>query len=227
MSDVYAEAAAFWSTDNAKHRVWSHWRDNSSSGAWGLFGGLARTMVDHLMRATDEPEPSRVIEWGVGGGANAVQFPKATYYGVDISFPSLAEGERQYRKAGGRDFRSCPISINDPESIGLLVTDCDLFLSTYVFQHFLGKKYGARVLRVAYDTLRPGGLLVIQIRTGMQASPNRPYSEDFTRTATWTGSSFSRLLSVCGFNVILTRPVERPNDYIYFGAQKVNPKEAI
>ena len=220
MSDAYAEAAAFWSTDNAKHRVWSHWRDNQSVGAWALFGGLARTLVDQLMRETDEPEPERVIEWGCGGGANVVQFPNTTYYGVDVSFHSLAEAERQYRKVGGREFQSCPVAINDPESIGRLVTNCDLFLSTYVFQHFPGKKYGARVLRVAHDTLRPGGLLVVQIRTGMQATPDRPYSEDFTRTATWSGSSFSRLLDVCGFDVILTRPVERPKDYIYFGAQK-------
>jgi len=218
VSDTYQEVAAFWLVDSARHRVWSHQRDHTSAGAWGLFGGLARNMVDQLMHATGEPEPERVVEWGVGGGANAVKFPKATYYGVDIAPLTVAEAERQYSKAGGRDFRSCPILIDNPESVG--VSDCDLFLSTYVFQHFPDKEYGARVLRVAFDMLRPGGLLVVQIRTSTQAPPDRPYRDNFTHTATWSETAFAQLLVACGFDVLITRPVERPKDYIYFGAQK-------
>ena len=226
MTDAYAPVAAFWERDNKHCRSMSHWRQTITDPTWLRLGEHCRKCVDFLMEMTGEPEPDRILEWGVGGGANAAQFPAARYYAVDLSFDNLAEAERQYRGAGGTDFQSLPVPVGDPESIGVLVADCDLFLSTYVFQHFPDNEYGERVMRIAFDVLRPGALALVQVRTDVQENVNRPYAERFTHAATWTETEFTDLLTRCGFRTVFARYAERPTGYLFFGAQKTNTQEA-
>ena len=81
--------------------------------------------------------PTRIIEWGCGGGANAVHFGQgaARYYGIDITEPSLTECGRQMSAAGLSNFVPVPIEVSNPEQVEQMVKEpCDLFLSTYVFE---------------------------------------------------------------------------------------------
>jgi hypothetical protein len=78
-SRLSADSQAYWAappTDSSKAR--SHWRDAHSFAAndrWHGIGRKHREMFDRAARTVGRPGPmGRVLEWGCGGGANAVHF---------------------------------------------------------------------------------------------------------------------------------------------------------
>lgn len=109
----------------------------------------------------------RTLEWGVGGGANAVHFaPLAdVFIGVDIVQASLEEAGRQVEMACSTPYIPVLIDIDAPEKIrSQLRQPCDLFLSFYVFELLPSEDYGWRVLELAFELLSPGGVALIQIK---------------------------------------------------------------
>lgn len=141
------------------------WQDRER---WLKLGRVHFRMYERLTLVASTPRPlKRAVEWGCGGGANAIHFVNEVeeFYGIEIAQPSLDECARVLAAAGFRGFRPVLISAESPEqALELAGGQFDFFLSAYVFELIPGKQYGKRVLRVAYDLLRPGGLALIQIR---------------------------------------------------------------
>jgi 2-polyprenyl-3-methyl-5-hydroxy-6-metoxy-1,4-benzoquinol methylase len=56
--------------------------------------------------AAPDHYPARIIDWGCGGGANAVHFAPGSncYYGVDITSASVRECEKQLAHEGFHNF---------------------------------------------------------------------------------------------------------------------------
>jgi len=168
-----ADAQAYWSASEAAddRRDLSHWK---GSGRWADEQRWKRIGEDHfelyqsLLRLVDRKEPVRsMVEWGPGGGANAVRFGREIprFYGVDISEPNLRRCSREVEAAGYGGFVPIRIDAADPEGVlDRIGEKLDLFLSTAVYQHFPSKEYGVRVTRVARELLAEGGLALIQTR---------------------------------------------------------------
>jgi len=86
---------------NKVFESFSHWRGKGSFENDELWLRLGRAHLELFEKAAAWSElrgpTERIVEWGCGGGMNAVQFaPRAReYYGVDISADSLDECAKQ------------------------------------------------------------------------------------------------------------------------------------
>jgi ubiquinone/menaquinone biosynthesis C-methylase UbiE len=128
--------------------------------------------------AAPDHYPARIIDWGCGGGANAVHFAPGSscYYGADITSASLKECHKQLEHEGFHDFVPVQFEAGTPETVlDVIKEPCDLFFSTYVFEIFPTKAYGSRVLDIAYKLLAPGGQAFIQIRYADNTPVSQPH----------------------------------------------------
>jgi SAM-dependent methyltransferase len=167
---ITRDAQQYWDTPPEDRRaLYAHWRAGFDDAAtWLAIGRETFELFQTFARSAEFPlPPARVVEWGSGGGANAVHFAKIAtdFYGVDITQASLDECGRQMADAGLNNFRPVLINAAAPEAaLAAIPTGCDLFICFYVFEVFPTPEYGLKVLRVAADLLRPGGLAVVQIK---------------------------------------------------------------
>lgn len=212
------------------------WRDRSR---WLALGQIHFEMYEAMCRHSGATRPARrVVEWGSGGGANAIHFihEAEEFCGVEIAQASLDECERVLSAAGFRGFRPVLIQAAQPEEAERLAgQDFDLFLSTYVFELLPGRRYGERVARVAYEMLRPGGLALIQIRyddgTDRSSQKNSNYFRNACRFTSYRVEDFWVLMQEIGFRPLYVEliPEARPGFagdlYAYFALEK--PTESV
>lgn len=108
-----------------------------------------------------------VVEWGCGGGANAVAFaPKAEkFIAADVSAQSVAECVRQVEAACDTPTESLVIDIGHPEeaTVGLEGT-CDVFLCLYVLELTADPGEALRILRIAENLMASGGIAFVQVK---------------------------------------------------------------
>jgi SAM-dependent methyltransferase len=162
----------YWQDRSSKvFEPFSHWRGKGPFENDELWLGLGRAHLELFEKATAWSEPDgpieRIVEWGCGGGMNAVQFaPRAReYYGVDISADSLAECAKQCAAVKAESFVPVLIEATDPDGARAQIHGpVDLFISTYVFELIPSPEYGLRLLQLAYDLLRQGGIALVQVR---------------------------------------------------------------
>ena len=86
------------------HDGFSHWAEEGrweDAEAWENVGKAHLEMFRKLCQLAEIARPVKtMIEWGPGGGANAVWFCTEVddFYGVDISEANLTECQRQLQK---------------------------------------------------------------------------------------------------------------------------------
>lgn len=186
------DAGQYWSQSASVPwiRDLSHWRGRgrwADDNTWAGMGKRHLQMFQDLRTLARHPQPVRsMIEWGPGGGANAVVFAREieTFYGVDVSTANLAECGRQLAADGYDGWRPVEIDATRPRgALDAITHPVDFFLSTAVFQHFPGKEYGVEVTRIAHDLLAPGGLGLIQIRYDDGSETLRPKDRDYAKNA--------------------------------------------
>jgi hypothetical protein len=98
-SQIANDAKNFWSQsiDSAKLRDFSHWKGEgrwNDELSWDRIGEKHFSMYETLCVLTNTSRPiMSMVEWGPGGGANAVKFINEIdeFFGVDISDANLAE----------------------------------------------------------------------------------------------------------------------------------------
>ena len=127
---VADDAKEYWSGSETAvdQRDMSHWL---GEGRWADEAGWRRIGEEHfelyrtLLKLAGRTEPIRtMMEWGQGGGANAIRFANdvSTYIGVDISEPNLKECARQLESRGHHNFRGILIDASKPEGF---LAECD------------------------------------------------------------------------------------------------------
>lgn len=165
------EAQKYWEDVNQQaFQSNSHWKGEKglAEDVWFELGKPHVQLFRDHIRILGEPLPlKRIIEWGCGGGANAVHFgPLAEdFVGVDISKESLDQCKEALKSVGWNNFQAVLIDVAHPENaIGALIGTADVFLCTYVFELLPSQEYGQRILDVAYQVLKPGGFAIIQIK---------------------------------------------------------------
>jgi cyclopropane fatty-acyl-phospholipid synthase-like methyltransferase len=192
-------AGRYWSGSAARPwvRDMSHWRGQgrwSDDRQWIKIGQQHLAMVDALVTSAGRRQPlHRAMEWGPGGGSNAVALAARVeeFVGVDISLPNLQECERQLAASGRCGVQMVHIPAEKPSTVLEHVkAPLDLFLSTAVFQHFPSKSYGIEVLNLAHRMLAPGGLALIQTRYDDGSEHVQCKSGDYNDKSAVTFTSF-------------------------------------
>ncbi len=226
------DAQKYWNAPNTELlNAYSHWRGAGIFADDDLWLALGRKNLElyqqfcRMMGVTTPPR--RIVEWGCGGGANAVHFaPLAeTYVGIDIARPSLQECASQLDAAGFRNFEPVLVDAGDPDTaLAQIPQKCDLFLSTYVFELFPTPEYGLQVLKTARKLLNEGGMAIIQVRYIRDSWTSRPrrfaYKRNLSAT-TYRIETFWDEAEKCGFlpQAVRLVPHEKLNNqtnYAYF-----------
>lgn len=229
-SEAAIEAAAqkYWSERHGGRG--SHWEGTvrfAGGDLWTRIGLRHLGMLRRAYRMLDlAPETGTVVEWGCGGGANAVQIaPTAReFIGVDVSNDSLRECARQVAARCETPFRPVLVDVFDPEAaLRHIDVPCDVFLCFYVFELIPSRGYGERLLRIAHEMLAPGGLALIQIKydTGSWRTKPRRLAYRFNpgNMTTYPIHAFWQLAVRCGFEpqcVELVPKDELDERYAYF-----------
>ena len=130
-------------------------------------------------------------------------------------------------EAGFDGFQPVLISAEQPEhALEVAAAPFDFFLSTYVFELLPGRGYGERILRIAWQLLKPGGLALIQIRyddgSPRSTQKNVDYFQYSSRFTSYRIEEFWVLAQSIGFQPIYVtlvpkRTAEYSGDlYAYF-----------
>ncbi|MGH8866744.1 MAG: class I SAM-dependent methyltransferase [Actinomycetes bacterium] len=229
-STIVRDSQAYWQGESGtRWRKSSHWRgdDGLSEEQWDQLGREHLRLFDRLVRVlgTETPMP-RVVEWGCGGGSNAVHFaPRAEQFiGVDVAAASLAECEKQVERVCTTPFQGVLAKAPEPEAAARQVSQpCDLFLCLHVLECLPTPEYGLRVMRIARDMLRPGGLAFVQVKystTSWRTKPRRrSYRHSFGQMTTYRIEEFWTSMQECGLRpeAVSLVPSTRVGDrYAYF-----------
>ena len=171
--------------------------------------------------------PRCIVEWGCGGGANAVHFAPLTetYVGIDVARPNLQECAKQLDAAGLPNFKPVLIDVSAPETALEQITQkCDLFLSTYVFEVFPTPEYGLKVLKIARKLLSDGGMAIVQVRfsrVSWSSQPKRFAYKRYFGSNAYRVETFWDAAEKCGFSpqavrLVLHESLNDNTDYAYF-----------
>jgi SAM-dependent methyltransferase len=196
---IESEAERYWrDTRQPSWQSNSHWREGVEDH-WEGIGASSFALAERLARSTGEPLPSRrTVEWGAGGGANAVRFaPRcAEFVAVDIAQESLDECERQVARVTSTPLLKVLVDVAEPEAAVAEIgpASCDLFLCLYVMELVPSQEYGLRLLDIAAQLLTPGGVALIQTKYSTTASSSRSrrraYRRDLSNMTTYPIDEF-------------------------------------
>lgn len=236
-----AEAAnSFWndhaSAEAPARAEQSHWRGAGCFADDALWLRLGREHLELLQAALRRHglplQAERVIEWGCGGGMNAVHFARGAkvFYGIDIARASLDECGRQLAREGLAGYVPVLVDARSPrEAVQAVGEPCDLFVCTYVFELLPSEAHALALLDIAHAMLRPGGvaLLQVRIRSGVLGGKSRPwgYAANMAHNVTFTRAAFSAACAARGFRLleVLDKPAVpelHEKDYAYFVLQR-------
>jgi hypothetical protein len=176
------DASRYWCGERSDHlQNDSHWRSGSKfegAESWRSIGEEHLRLYQRLQQAASEPAPlKRIIDWGCGGGANAIAFaPLAEeLIVVDVNSESVDECARQLALAGPTPFVKVQANIAHPEQAAREISrPCDLFLCLYVLELVPTQEYGLRLMGIAYNLLRQGGQAFVQIKYATRSWRTRP-----------------------------------------------------
>lgn len=231
-----AEAQKYWNDDAEEMPQMAHWRGAGifdDEDRWLRMGRRHVQLYEQLAAMADSPPPlHRIVEWGCGGGANAVIFaPLAAHFvGIDVAPENLDECGQQLAAMGYDGFEPILIPVADPEQVlHDLPGPAELFLCTYVFEVFPSQEYGHRVLQLAHRMLAEGGLALVQIKFVTDRWESRPRRFSYRRNLGYLTSydlhEFWSTAEDFGFDPIAVKllsedPVNGNGPYAYFLLQK-------
>ena len=216
----------------------SHWRGAGifvDDARWLALGRQHLHLYEQFARAIDHLRPpKRIVEWGCGGGMNAVHFAALAddFYGVDISSASLDECAKQMNIAGLHNFSPVLIDVANPEAaLRQIPASCDLAISTYVFELLPTPEYGYRILKIVYALLAPSGIAIVQIKYSEGDWKTRSQRWSYVRNLAWNATyrieEFWQAAERCGFmpkmvTLVPKQPLVNDRNYAYLLLQKPN-----
>jgi SAM-dependent methyltransferase len=233
---LITDSQSFWNDQASRNYGQdSHWRGGgifSDESKWLELGKEHVRYFESCTRLVSVRQPmTRVVEWGCGGGMNAIHFAPlaAQFCGIDISHASLEECAKQMKLAGLDNFLPMLIDAAHPEAaLALVPGPSDLFLCTFVFEVLPSPEYGYRLLRIAKDLLAPGGLAIVQVKytDGWQTHSRRwNYAKNLAWHATYRIEEFWQKTEECGFipkmvSLVPKQTLINDRNYAYFLLQK-------
>lgn len=231
------DSQEFWNNqqDADLHKYTSHWRGGGvfkDDEQWLRVGRGHVALFEQFAKSVDLQTPvNRIVEWGCGGGANAVAFAPLCreFVGVDIAQSSLDECSKQMKSFGYDYFKPVLIDAAKPEGAVTQTDTCDVFVCVYVFEALPTPEYGMRILKLAHTLIRDGGLAMIQIKYPSNAARTRSrrwnYAKNLANNVTYGLEEFWIEAQKIGFTpkaISLVPKVEELHDerYAYFALSK-------
>lgn len=234
---IATDSQKYWrSSDSPRWASDSHWRSAppfDGNDLWNQIGQRHLTMLESVMGVSPCGEDwGRVVEWGCGGGANAVRIaPRCReFIGVDVASESLDECRRQVEAECQTPFRPILVDVAEPErALTAIDGPCDAFVSFYVFELLPTPEYGQRILEIAAQLLVPGGNALVQIKyddgTWRTRARRRNYRFGISDMTTYPIAQFWDLASACGLKPqsVWLRPRDELDErYAYFHLHKAH-----
>jgi cyclopropane fatty-acyl-phospholipid synthase-like methyltransferase len=227
---VASQASRYWGSQ--QDELWesnSHWREALGDQAFEEVGDEHVAIFDRFAKALGAPvDGGTVLEWGCGGGANAVAFaPRADrFIGADISEESLVECEKQVRAVCDTPVETRRIDLAAPErAVDDLDSKCSAFLCLYVIEVTTGPEEVKRILNVAKRALEPGGIALVQMKYHTDDPRTRGrlaarYERNLSLSTTFAIDEFWQLSDECGLTpqlVTLVPETRLDVRYAYYG----------
>jgi len=237
-SKLALDAQEYWRQDYTKENLAqdAHWKDKGIFRDTERWLSLGKEHIELIMKYASvyniQFPVKKIVEWGCGGGANAVHFAKYTneFIGIDITQESLTECKSQLDEIGFNNFRPVFIDLQTPEFIrDCNVLDIDIFLCLYVYETFPSPAYGLKILELAYHMLKRNGMAFIQIkyydgykklkprRSGYRSNPY--WMTTYTLEEFWNRSSEIGFTPL-GIYLKPHQPLVRDSNYAYYFLRK-------
>lgn len=209
--DLARDAGEYWAASDNDARVqdMSHWRGHGRWADERLWMSWGKSNIERfrtLMTLVGKTSIESMLEWGPGGGCNAIHFIQYAkqIYGVDVSSANLRQCETQLRANKYYGFTPIAIDAENPELVLEQVDrPVDFFLCTAVFQHFPSQEYGRRVTEIAHRVLADDGIALIQTRYDDGSDNLKCKDADYQKNvATFTSyriETFWDMAKVAGF----------------------------
>jgi len=180
------DARGYWTGESGEGWLSdSHWRGGLDDELWLEVGKDHLELFGTFAKALDrQSNLGVVIEWGCGGGANAVAFaPSAEkFIAADVSTDSVAECIRQVHAVCDTPTEALVIDIEDPEQAAKgLEGTCDTFLCMYVLELTAGPQEALRIMRVAERLLVSGGMAFVQVKYHNADRHTRGHTRNYRR----------------------------------------------
>jgi ubiquinone/menaquinone biosynthesis C-methylase UbiE len=227
-SEIERDAYSFWNEQSQSIRHLSHiYLADKSQDNHDLdsFSSLNAQVFDNFAQSLSKDCTKLVaLEWGCGGGANAVELCKKfkKIFLVDISEQSIAACKERLESAGVSNFEFIHLStLRDFEKLKNIRVDA--IFSTAVFQHFPSKEYAREVLLEMSKILSSKGFIMIQVRQVIEAELPKEkvmqYAKEAIVAITFSGDEFCGYLAHAGFLKKYTSELYQ-SDYLYCFAIK-------
>jgi cyclopropane fatty-acyl-phospholipid synthase-like methyltransferase len=169
---IIADAQKFWN-NHSDQRLdqFTHSRGAgyfNDDNRWLFIGKQSLEIYQALVKTTGYTKPiESMVEWGCGGGANAVYFADLVnkFYGVDISNSALEACKIQLNQKGFTNYDTIEIDAATPEkALESIPHPVDLFICLYVMEILPSKAYAERILQIASEMLNKGGIAFLQFK---------------------------------------------------------------
>ncbi|WP_130380257.1 class I SAM-dependent methyltransferase [Kribbella sp. VKM Ac-2569] len=166
------DAKAYW-VDGMAEPTWrgfSHFRDAGvfqTTADWTSVGREHWDLFERLERLRGGADRySRIVEWGCGGGANALAFAPHCdeFVGVDVNPQTLDECGHQLEAVPKTKFTPVLADMSNPEAAAEQVGQVDVFICLYVLELVPSPEYGLRLMQIAHDRLKDGGVAFVQTK---------------------------------------------------------------
>ncbi|MDL9947999.1 class I SAM-dependent methyltransferase [Gordonia sp. ABSL11-1] len=227
------EAQAYW-TSESDATTWSsdsHWRSGLGDEQWRAVGRenllIIQTLAQGLGRVD---ELGTVLDWGCGGGANAVAVAPFAERLIlaDVAPQSVAEAADQVRTASDVVVETLTIDLLDPERAATTIEDtCDTFICLYVLELTASVQDALRIVRIAKRTLRTGGIAIFQVKyrssTRASGTVKRSYRRNLANMTIFPIDEFWTHLETAGLEprlITLVPENELDRNYAYFAATR-------
>lgn len=229
-----ADASLFWQRDkkddlhyekSLSHHIGARNWEEDKFYAYGEKHVALFQSARRFISPNENERTQKVVEWGPGGGANALAFLKhfgGEYIGIDISKENLDEAARICNDTTCGSFTKCHIDIQNPEAVLEFIQpkSVDLFISTAVFPHLPDKEYAKKVIEIAAVLLKPNAVCMLHVLNSDEIkSTYGDYNKDVHRNTVFTYEETVALISEVGLvNVLCVR--DSIATYSYYVATK-------
>lgn len=237
-SKIASDSQDYWNQDYSNPILAqdAHWKNKGIFEDHQRWLSMGKEHLDLILSYSSilgfQLPVKQIVDWGCGGGANAVHFaPFAEkYIGIDITSESLAECKKQILECGINNFHPILIDASSPESILTKnINEVDLFHCLYVFEQFPSPAYGLNILKIANKMLKNDGVAFIQIRYNDGRKEEKPkrwgYKLRPYRMTTYTLEEFWENAKAIGFEPVgiflkPQQPLVRDTCYAYYFLKK-------
>jgi hypothetical protein len=221
-----SEALEFWTSDTKFRRGCAHHRGVrqwEKDGAWKAVGNYNAMIYRRFMDEYSlEHKGGRMIEWGVGGGANARVFNGLfdTIVGIDLCPETLEKCTAQVFATNIADeFQFIPVitDIHDPGKCIRGLGPFEFLLCTAVVQHMPSPDWVEEFLCVVGSEMQDEGVAMIQYwhNCSNRRKAATRYVDNVARWCTVTQDEFAGICGRSGWRVLGSTIPRRPSRGIY------------